>query len=271
MTTPPFTIDPAPLDEVVGRELELGLLTTRLAEVVRAAAFPTVGMVHITCADEAQHRVVGKVQQLLVEPHVTPMASGERTAFRLQNLGGHHEFGALSIAEDHWAGAHDELAGPKLMVVRVDSHVGVDTAEDGHPVYGRFLRFGRASVACGALHAVLRGVAMRGAEGFMDHHTRARTLTDSFDETSRMLAAAVCRAELSAQDCLHEIAELDHDTPTVWLVVATVTMNHPDRHSSMLTGVAVRGEDTTHDHRLGVDVLRYRIGHEDDRAVVTAD
>lgn len=269
MTDDTHAIDPAQLNAILGRELELGLLSDALSNVVGAAACPTVGVVHITCADEAQHRVIEKVQELLVEPHVTPMASGERTAFRLINLGGHHEHGALGIAEEHWAGAHDDDR-PKLMVVRVDAHVGVDHDPAGRPLYGRFLRFGRSSVACGALAAVLKGVAMRGAEGFVDNEVRARRILEAFPEHTRMLAAAICRAELSAQDCLDEIHRLEPQSPTVWLVVATVTLNHPDRHSSMLTSTHLVG-DTTQPHHsgLGTDIDRYQIDHPDDRLVVT--
>jgi len=269
MTRPSCTINPDALAAITGRELELGLLSTTLSDVVGEVTWPTIGAVHITCADEAQQRVIDKVQELLVEPHVTPMASGERTAFRLVNLGGHHEFGALAIAEDHWAGGHDTDHGPKLMVVRADAHVGVDHDPTGAAVYGRFLRFEHSSIACGALAAVLRGVAMRGAEGFVDQEIRARRILDAFDERTRMLAAAICRAELSANDCVDEIAGMAPASPTVWLVVATVTLNHPDRHSSMLTSVRVVDEHgTISGDWLGVDVDRYVIDHPDHALVV---
>ena len=267
MTT--STVPTADLEAIVGRELELGLLSGVLSDTVGAVDVETVGAVHITCADEAQHRVIEKVQELLVERHVTPMASGEHTIFRLINLGGYHEMGALDIAENHWAGAHDPATGSKLMVVRVDAHVGVDADPAGAPIYGHFLRFGHTSVACGALAAVLRGQAMPGAEGFVDHEVRARRIIEAFPEHTRMLAAAICRAELSAADCRREIQTMAHDTPTVWLIVATVTLNHPDRHASMLTSVSVTDEQLVESGAgLGIDVERYQIGHDDDALVV---
>lgn len=264
-----MSIDISDLTAVVGDELELGLLSTRIAQTVGRANAPTVGAVHITCADEAQHRVIEKVQELIVEPHVTPMASGERTAFRLINLGGYHEMGALTIAENHWAGAHDAEAEAKLMLVRVDAHVGVDHDPSGAPLYGHFLRFGQTSVACGALAAILRGQAMPGGGGFMDRDVRARRILEAFGEHTRMFAAAICRAELSAADCLQEIEAMTPDTPTTWLVASTVTLNHPDRHSSMLTGVAAvatSGEITG--AGLGTDPERYVIAHPGDIAQV---
>lgn len=268
-TSAECNVDLAPLAALTGRELEFGLLSRTVSDVVGRAPWPTIGAVHITCADEVQQRVIDKVQHLLVEPHVTAMASGEHTAFRLVNLGGHHELGALGIAENHWAGGHDTAVGPKLMVVRADAHVGVDYDPAGNPVYGKFLRFEHSSVACGALAAVLRGVAMRGAEGFVDQEVRARRILDAFDEDTRMLAAAVCRAELSAADCLGEIRTLQPESPTVWLVLATVTLNHPDRHSSLLTSVAVVDETGAETGTgLGIDVEAYRIEHRDGKLEV---
>lgn len=265
-------IETAALAALVGRELELGLLSGAISDSVGTTTAATVGAVHITCADEAQHRVIEKVQELIVEPHVTPMASGERTAFRLINLGGHHEGGALDIAEDHWAGAHDPATGPKVMLVRVDAHVGVDDDPHGSRIYGHFLRFGRDSVACGALAAILRGQALRGGEGFVDSEVRARRILEAFPEHTRMLAAAICRAELSAADCRAEIETLSHDTPTVWLVVATVTLNHPDRHASMLTSVTVVDENLSEDgFGLGTDPERYHLDYADGALCVTLE
>lgn len=266
-------IDISALEKVIGHELELGQLSTTISHTIATSPAATVGAVHVTCADEAQHRVIEKVQELIIEPHVTPMASGQRTAFRLVNLGGYHETGALGIAEDHWAGAHDPATGPKLMFVRVDAHVGVDDDPAAEPIYGHFVRFGRPSVACGALAAILHGHAMAGGGGFVDHHVRARRILEAFPEHNRMLAAAICRAELSAADCRNEIlTSVSHDTPTVWLIVATVTLNHSDRHASMLTSVTVIDPDLAETTTsLGVDPERYRIDHVDRVLRVTLD
>jgi hypothetical protein len=157
------------------------------------------------------------------------------------------------------------------MVVRVDAHVGVDDdADGGTPTYGEFLRFGRTSIACGALAAVLRGQAMPGAHGFMDHEVRARRIIDAFGRDTRMLAAAVCRAELSASESIAEIQHMTPTSPTVWLVVASVTINHPDRHASMLTSVTVLDESLQRNGAgLGLDVERYTIDHVDNAARVS--
>lgn len=265
-------LDLTPLGEVLGTELTVGLLSERLGRVVASAEWPALGVVHMTCADEAQQQIIDRVQRHLVEPHATPMASGERNAFRLINLGGHYEMGALDIAENHWAGAHDASRGPKLMVVRADAHVGVDHGPDGEPIYGRFLRFSNASVACGALHSVLKGVAIRGAEGFVDQQVRARRILERFDEHTQLLAAAVCRAELTARDCLADISHFEPVSPTVWLIVATVTLNHPDTHASVLTSVHLADETgLVSGSGLGVDVDRYELIQHGDHVQIRAD
>ena len=80
---------------------------------------------------------------------------GERSVFRLANLGARYEWGAVHVAEEHYStsAARNDF---KLMVVKVNSHVCVEPKTEGHD-FGRMQRYDSESTYCGALHALLAG------------------------------------------------------------------------------------------------------------------
>lgn len=107
----------------------------------------------------------GFVQYLL-----PPLKFAQHSAFRISNLGNRYEWGAIRVAEQHYATMASEKAY-KLMVVKVNAHVGIGQ-DTGRPRFGFMKRYDSESPCCGALHALLEGT---GHEPFVEQLREAFT------------------------------------------------------------------------------------------------
>ncbi len=225
----------------IGVEQRPDELNRHLCRWGREFGSRVMGAVHITCADETEQSCAESFQRCLVDDTLPELGPGRRAPFRLANAGAQHEAGAVAIAEQHFALA---LGGAPfaVLLVKVNAHVGV-CGSGPTSRFGPFLRYGRESTACGALHALLAGadrpflveLRRRFAERGLD---RVALLLDERGVAPdlRQLYAAVLNAQLQARAAEDEIAALRPSSPTVFLVASAVTLNRPEGDSELLCG-----------------------------------
>ena len=132
----------------------------------------------------------------------------------------------VAVAEDHFATGSSER--PLLMVVKINAHVAVREGSDcdGAQV-GSMVRFGRPSIACGALHAALRGDRGLPFIADLEHcfahggRDRLRELRERYRDGDRHapLTAAVCSALVQATLAVDDIRRHVPHGPTLFLVL----------------------------------------------------
>ena len=258
---------------MVGKERSLNEVTQALhffADSLRPGA---VGAVHVTCADESEMECVEAFRKGFAHYLLPPLKFAHREPMRLANLGGQYEWGAARIAEEHYVAP----GGFKLIVVKINSHVGVQLPTDPAPPgeipevrLGVLRRYDSESPCCGALHALLEGSTLPfaertrellGSEG-LDRESILRD-DSKVDPATRMLTAALVSSRLQARKAILDIQDFLPSTPTYWLIVSCVTLNRPARDTEIVTGfyaVDTRGGDHTPTyHGLGDDPSTYRI------------
>jgi len=234
-----------------------------------------VGAFHITCSDEAEGQCSQVFQRSFVEGQLPELKPGCRWPFRSANLGARYEWGAVGMAEEHFALSPNDL---KLLVLKINAHVGVSDTVDG-PSYGQIDRYGHESSCCGALAGLLRGGDIPAldelGEAFRyDGKDRVAILRDSsrVEPRHRALFAAVTNARLQARRAVEDIRQHRPKTPTVFLVLPAVTINRPDADSELVVGQY--GIDWTQQspsvkyHGLGDDPAAYRLRHQRQRAII---
>jgi len=141
--------------QMIGREQDLDEVARALYAFAREGRAPVVGAVHLTCADESELECVRATRNAFAE-HVLPkLKSGTRAPFRLANLGARYEWGAAAVADEHYS-LDPARADHKLLAIKINSHVCVDTSSGG-PRYGTMRRYDHDSHFCGALHHLLGG------------------------------------------------------------------------------------------------------------------
>jgi hypothetical protein len=180
----------------------------------------------------------------------------------LANLGARYEWGAIAAAEQHFAlpATQDSF---ELLVVKLNSHVAM-TRHRGQPQFGTMDRYGAPSTYCGELHALLEGrpgpaIADLGEAFSSEGKSRLETLNNASKTPPhlRALHAAVVNARLQARRAIVDIQSHRSQNPTVYLVVASVTLNQQQRDSELVVGVYLA------DHRSDPMAVRY-YGLEDD-------
>ena len=141
--------------QLVGCEYRLHDLNLVLRRYVRSLGAPVVGAMHITCADESEWECLSSFQRSFVNELLPELKFTQKAPFRLVNLGGRYEWGAIPVAEHHYATA-EARCDFKVLLVKVNAHVAVEQAG---PVFrfGKMRRYDSESVACGALHALMEG------------------------------------------------------------------------------------------------------------------
>ncbi len=228
---------------------ELNQTLRSMARLVRPAA---VGALRLTCADESERECIDSFRRWFVMPLLPTMKFWSKSPFRLANLGGQYEPGALRIAEDHFATPASRHSF-KLMLAKVNSHVSVESV-GGDYVYGEMERYDSESVFCGALHALMAGSDLpfaRGLRAAFQSQGRDR-LAELLDPSrvkpkERALAAALVNARLQSERLAEEALEFAPKSPTVYVVVAGVTLNSQGRDTEILCGVHAidrRGEES---------------------------
>lgn len=259
----------------VGKEHALDDVNHALAAAIRRWRPAVVGALHVTCADESEWECADSFQRICVTDLLPPLKFAERSAFRLSNLGGRYEWGALPVAEHHFATPETRDAF-KVLLVKVNAHVAV---QGNGPAsrFGRMTRYDHESPACGALHALLSGAEdrpflreLRAAFG-EDELDRLAVLRDEgrVEPRFRALFAALVNARLQARRVEAEAARHSPLTPTRYVVAACVTLNRPQRDTEFFCGVSIidRGlpEAGSSRHGLGDDPRRYRVRFEQGR------
>jgi len=247
------------LRELVGRERALRQVSQALYFAARQRDNAAVGAMHVTCADESENECVDRFQQGFVQYLLPPLKFARAAPFRLANLGGRYEWGAIRLAEDHYSTpAADNRV--KLVVVKINSHVAHEELggpPDGTPAatprfrLGVYKRYGKDSHCCGALHALLHGASDPAAqelrEAFLSEgRDRIATLLDDtrVDPPYRPLFAALVSARLQARRVVLDIQDYQPVSPTYFVVLPCVTINRHDRDTEIVAGLyTVDGKD----------------------------
>ena len=271
------------LRQLVGHEKTLKEVTQTLYFSADSLGSAAVGAMHITCADESERECADAFQHGFVRYMLPPLKPGSASTFRLANLGGRYEWGAVRIAEPHFA-TRDAGDRFKLLVVKINAHVALEDDPSHHTglsevsetrpfTLGTWKRYGKESACCGALHALLEGhhepfaEELREAFGSEGHDRVAALLDENrVDPTYRALYAAMVSARLQARKVTLDIQDYSPVTPTFFLVLPCVTINRHERDTEILSGIyTVDGRDGGRDATyfgLGDDPAAYetRIG-----------
>ncbi len=256
------------LQDILGRELNVDSVNRALRDYVRSRRPAIVGAVQVTCSDETEREIAESFQHWFAEPLLPELKFWNRSVFRTANLGGRYEFGAIHIADEHYDNP-DSRDGLRVLVVKVNSHVAVNRS-DSKVTYGKLDRYSRESPCCGALHALLNGTrhpamdAIREALCF-DECDRVAMLLDPtvVDPELRSFVAAVVNARLQARSAIVDIQSYETDRPTLFVVLACVTLNRSQRDTEFVVGMywsdSTAGQVNAHYIGLGDDPSKYQV------------
>ncbi len=258
------------LQASIGVEEELVQVVWRLRELAQEVPASVVGGCQITCSDEAEWECVHAFQQSFADALLPGLKPNFRAPLRSVNLGGRFERGLVGIADEHFS-TPPTRGAPKLMVFKINSHVGVRGTPHG-PEYGWTDRYGLLLRCCGTLGALLDGrdlPAARQIEALLLNGD-ARRLAVLRDRSAvavehQSLAAAVLNARLQTGLAVAEIERYRPLTPTLYLVVGCVTINRPGPDTEIVVGeygIDWTGSTPTVKYQgLGDDPAAYRIHH----------
>ncbi len=269
-----------PLQELIGVESELGQVSNALRRFAHDLGAPTVGACQVTCSDESECECAEAFQRWFVREVLPNLKADVRAPFRSINLGARYEWGAVRIAEQHFA-THGSHAAFKLLVVKINAHVGVRPTDQG-PEYGCIDRYGVLSTCCGALAGVFEGSTLPAVEELRQSFraggtNRLAMLADRncVAPRYRALSAALVSAGLQAQRAVLDIQEYQPETPTVFLVLPCVSVNRREADTELVVGqygVDRTGATAEVKYRgLGDDPAAYRVRHEQGRLVIHDD
>ena len=254
--------------DLIGRERDVDEVARTLYTVADELRAPVVGAMQVTCSDESERECIDAFQSNVVEHLLPSLKFGTRSRFRLANLGGRYERGAVAIAEDHYSTG--EAAGAfKLLVVKVNSHVCAESTADGRR-FGRMRRYDTESVYCGALHALMDGSELPFAKELGERFRsggkdRLEILLDKtrVEPDYRSLFAAVVNARLQVEGAVDDIREFSPHTPTFFLLLPCVTLNRKSKDTEIVCGawqVDRRSNEPVNVYRgLGDDPSAYRL------------
>ncbi len=268
------------LKDIVGAERSLEGVCQAIHLSVVERHPKSVGAMHVTCSDESENECVSAFQRCFVKYMLPSLKFAQQSAFRIANLGGRYDWGAVRIAEQHYARAAG--AGVHtLMVVKVNSHVGVLDQADGQPLYGIMQRYGTDSRCCSALHALLSGDTRPFVENLAEVFVsegpdRLAALNDNrrVEPEFRLLYAAMVSARLQARKVILDVQDYD-GTETEFLVIPCVTLNRPERDTEIVCGFYLSAPWRTNKepdyYGLGDDPSQYEQQVKNGRLVITDD
>ena len=268
------------LKQIVGVEHGLEGVCNAIHMSVVGRIPSVVGAMHITCADESEHECVTAFQKGFVNLLLPQLKFAQQSAFRIANLGGRYDWGAVRIAEDHYAAA-ETVPVKKVLVGKVNSHVGV-IEDHGKEQYGVMQRYEDTSHSCGALHALIDGdkrpFALRLAELFVSEGPdRLALLRDEkqVDPHYRALYAALVSARLQARKVILDIQDYTPVSSTEFLVIPCVTMNRPGKDTEIVCGFYFASEETglkePEYYGLGDNPASFKTESKHNRLVITDD
>lgn len=265
------------LYHLIGSETELGRVGEALREFVQQLGVPVVAACHVTCADETERECGEAFQRWFAGQLLPELKPRRRAPLRITNLGARYEWGAVRVAEEHYAtpAAH---AASKLLVVKINAHVAVRPSPDG-PEYGWLDRYGVRSACCGALAGLFQGTLLPGIEQLreifrVEGTDRLAALADPelVEPRHRALLTAVVSARLQAARAVLDIQEHRPATPTVFLVLPCVTINRAETDTELVVGqFGVDRTERTPEVKyrgLGEEPDEYRIRHEAGRVII---
>jgi len=268
------------LRDLIGMEVDLERVISSLRRFTRDLNPPVVGSYHVTCSDEVEWGCAETFQRLFVQDMLPQLRPGVQASFRTMNLGARYEWGALRVAEEHYATADTEETF-KLLVAKINSHVAVQEV-GGRVVHGKLDRYGVESTCCGALVSLLRGAVLPATEELRElfrsgGQDRLAMLTDPQDipPEHQALSAAIVNARLQADRAVLDIREFRPETPTIFLILPCVTLNRSGVDTELVVGQY--GVDWTEEHPtvkytgLGDNPAHYRIEHVRGRLQVEDD
>jgi len=264
--------------ELIGRERALDTVNQALYTFVQQLRAPVVGALHVTCADESEWECIDSFQRTFVEPLLPALKFARKAPFRLSNLGGRYEWGAVAVAEHHFATPESREAF-KVLLVKINSHVAAQGTGSG-AIYGRMRRYETESAACGALHTLLAG----GDRPFLadlqetfatDELDRLALLRDErrINPAHRGLLVALANARLQSRRAARDIRNHTPAGPTLYIIASCCTLNRPEEDSELLCGIHIADcrtpERRAEYHGLGDDPSRYIVRYEAGRLRVT--
>lgn len=268
------------LDDLIGVETPLDAVSAVLRTFAEGVGASTVGAYQVCCSDETECLCSGALDREFVFRLLPDLKPGCCGAFHTVTLGARYEWGAVRVAEEHFAtpAARD---GFKFLLVKINAHAAVERTPDGWR-YGWLQRYGNESACCGALAGLFEGsllpaiVELRElfASGGLD---RLSLLADPqrVEPPYRALLAALVSAHLQGMRVVRDIQEFRPASPTVFLVVPCVTVNRPGPDAEIVVGQY--GIDRTGAKAevryagLGNDPTAYRLRHDGDRVIITDD
>ena len=263
------------LQILVGTERSLERVTQTLCFVVtRMTNSACVGAMHVTCADESENECANAFQRGFVQYLLPSLKFAQHSAFRIANLGGQYEWGAVRMAELHFA-VPKRPDDAKILLVKVNAHVAMLEDKEGIR-YGVMKRYQANSPCCGALDGLLQD----GHQPFVD---RLREVfgSEGLDRVAmlrdekivapgqRSLYAAVVSARMQARKAILDIQDYEPASPTQYLVVPCVTVNRPEKDTEIVCGYYMA--DSRHQDRkaeyfgLGDDPRAYSLAFEHGR------
>lgn len=229
------------LQALVGVESELAYVAGMLRRFVQALHPPAVGACLVTCSDEIEGECAAVFQRVFADELLVARKPGFRPVFRSANLGARYEWGAIRVAEQHFAVPRSREAF-KVMVLKINSHVGVHGSGE-EVVYGELHSDGSEAACCGVLAALLQGGQLPALQQLREQfrfggQNRLLALLDggSVEPRVRSLAAAVVNARLQAQWAVTDLEQYRPETPTVYLIVPCVTLNRPELDTELVVG-----------------------------------
>ena len=268
------------LTTVIGRELGLDEVARHLYGFASQLHAPVVGAIHVTCSDESERECVDVFQRSFADYLLPSLKFGERSPFRIANLGGRYEWNAIRIADEHYSTAAARK-GFKLLVVKVNSHVCVESSPEG-PRFGQMRRYDTGSAYCGALHALLEGAQFPFTADLhealaSEGKDRLAILRDEekVDPSHRSLFIAVASARLQARRALVDIQDRRPRTPTLCVVLPCVTLNRKLKDGEIVCGMYVadwRSEVPIFEYQgLGDDPAAFRLSYNGGRVLLDDD
>ena len=259
------------LRDLIGRENGVDSIARASYEFARRRDVPLAGALHLTCADESELECAEALRRSFSDYLLPVLKNGERSCFRLANLGARYEWGAAAIAEDHYA-TKPTHRSYKLMLVKINSHVAVQVTDRG-PRFGRMLRYDSDSTCCGALNHLLEGGRLP-----LPSELREVFSSEGVDRLAALRAGdheprkrRLCSPPRSTPGCrpagaMIDIRDQRPKSPTLYVVLACVTLNRKDRDTELICGIYHadwRGAELQADYTgLGDDPAAYRLSHE---------
>jgi hypothetical protein len=242
-----------------------------------------VGALQVTCSDESESECVEAFQRGFVQYMLPPLKFARHAPFRVASLGGRYEWGAASLAEQHFSYAPADR-GFSLFVAKINAHVACeDLPSPAEPFrLGVWRRYGIDSPCCGALDGLLRGATGPGLDDLREAFASEGMdrLGALRDETAvpplhRALAAAIASARLQARKVVLELQDRPTAAPVWWLILPAVTLNRHEQDHEILCGIySVGGKDGGRGvlyEGLGDDPAGYRVERSKGRFVIADD